>query len=359
MTSTTQTANRALWLSSYDEPLSIKELPIPEATTGTIVVRILAAPIVPYAYLAHTGKLAAFRLPLPYVPNPNAVGRVHAVGPDSVRLQPGDLVYVDATVRARDDPNVWRDGSLQQFQKLPLENAYPLNEHWLLRELGYPAPLLQAIAYYSVAAGAVMEAADVRAGETVVVGPSGGTFGGLAVEVALALGASVVALGRSEAKLSAMRDTLAAGDRFKYVVMTGDDGADAQAIIKATPDGAGADVYNDWSPAELAGPPYLAAAAQTLRRNGRVVLSGGTHGNLTIPYDLAMLKDLKIVGKWMCAPATLHRLIRMIERGALRIGEESGSRLKVFSLEEHHEAVEYARVNGGWRSYTAIAPNEA
>lgn len=377
MGSITPLVNRAVWLSSFTEPPSIIDLPVPEANAGTVVIRVLAAPIVPYTQLVHAGKIAALNLTLPLVPNPNAVGRVHAVGPDAVRLKPGDLVYIDATVRGRDDPSVmimaghhggegpegrklmqgeWRDGSLQQFQKVPLENVYPLDEQRLLGELGYSPALLQSIAHYSVAAGAILEAADVKIAETVVVGPCAGSFGGLAVELALTLGANVIGLGRSESKLRDMKEKLN-HPRFSYVVMTGDDDADTAAILRATPNGKGADVVSDWSPGFVENPPFLFAAARTLKTRGRVVLSGGTPSNIQVPYTLTVHKDLTVKGKWMCSRQTLEYLIQIIEQGQLKIGVDSGTKLAVFSLDEHHDAYEHAAKHGAWRNYTVVAPN--
>ncbi|TDZ25970.1 Alcohol dehydrogenase 1 [Colletotrichum orbiculare MAFF 240422] len=367
--------NRALWLASYKEPAKVIDLPIPEAPTGTVVVKILASPIVPYTHLVHAGKFEQMNMPCPYVPNPNAVGRVHAVGPDAVKVKKGDLVYVDATTRGRDDAGKmimighigghgeegkkltqeWRDGSLQQYQKVPLENVYLLDEK-RLSEHGYDPAALQSIAHYSVAAGALLEAADVKVAETVVIGPSGGSFGGLAVEVALTAGANVIALGRSESKLAAMREKIG-HPRLKTVVMTGNDDTDAANILAATPNGAGAEIYNDWTPGELKNPPYLNAALRVLKREGRIILSGGASETLTIPYASFGIRNLKLQGKWMCSRSTLEQLIRMIEGGQLRIGKESGSELTVFPLEKHQEAIEHARVNGGWRNYTVIAPN--
>ncbi|KAM6514641.1 hypothetical protein FSOLCH5_008882 [Fusarium solani] len=370
--------NRALWLSSFDDPPTLIDLPIPDATAGTVVVRILAAPIVPYTQLVHSGKLPQLNLSLPLVPNPNAVGRIHAVGPDAVRLKPGDLVYVDATIRGRDDPNVmimmghhsgegtegkklmqgeWRDGSLQQYQRAPLENVYKLDEQKLLKQWGYSPAILQSIAHYSVAGGAIIEAADVKVAETVIIGPSGGSFGGLAVEVALTSGANVIALGRSEDKLIAMKEKLN-NPRFSYVVMTGDNEIDTAAILAQTPNGAGADVVNDWTPGALKTAPFLTAAAGALKRKGRVVLSGGTPGHLEIPYHVIVHKDLQIMGKWMCEKSTLNKLINMMESGNLKVGVESGTEVAIFSLEQHEEAIDHAAKNGAWRNYTVIAPND-
>ncbi|KAL7758377.1 hypothetical protein ACKLNR_012904 [Fusarium oxysporum f. sp. zingiberi] len=371
-------ANRALWLSSYSKPLQIIDFPVPEAAMGTVVVKILAAPIAPYTHLLHTGQLPQMNVQPPYVPNANAIGRVHAVGPDAVLAKPGDLVYVDSTARARDDPDnvmimighlggagnggqklmkAWRDGSLQQYQKVPLENIYPLDEQRLVGELGYDPAELLSIAYYCVPAGSLLEAADLKTAETVIVGPSGGNFGGLAVEIALTIGCNVVALGRSVSKLAEMQRKLNDNPRLKTVVMTGDSATDTAAILAATPKGAGADVYNDWSPGELKNPPFLNAALCALKSEGRVILSGGASETLTVPYAELVFRNLKLQGKWMCGRSTMLQLIRMIEGGQLRVGRESGSEIRVFTLDKHDDATSFARENGGWRKYTVIAPN--
>ncbi|KAK2601484.1 hypothetical protein N8I77_010932 [Diaporthe amygdali] len=380
MPSSEHVTNRGLWIESFSQPLRIVPLPFPSATTGSVVTQILASPIPSYAQLVHNGTIKLPNFPLPCVPNPNAIGRVHAVGNDAVRVKPGDLVYIDSTVRGRDDPNVmimsghiggqlvagkkliqgeWRDGTLQQYHKSPLENVYLLNEERLCVELGYSTSMLAAIPFYAVAAGAILEAADVRVAETVVIGPSGGAFGGLAVEIALAIGANVIALGRSEAKLEAMKIKLGSPPQLKCVVMTGDVEADIAAILQKTPNSAGAEVYNDWTPAELKGPaPYLSAAVRVLKREGRVVLSGGSSADLPVPYVFVGMQDIQIKGKWMCSKKTIEQVIRMIEQGRLRIGLESGSELAEFTLDQHEKATEHARKYGGWRNYTVFVPNQ-
>lgn len=380
MASSDQITNRGLWIESFSEPLKIVTLPVPSATTGSVVTQVLASPIPSYAHLVHNGTLELPNFPLPCVPNPNGVGRVHAVGNDAVRVKPGDLVYIDSAIRGRDDPDVmimsghiggqldagkkliqgeWRDGTLQQYHKSPLENIYPLDERRLCGELGYSISMLAAIPFYAVAAGAIIEAADVKVAETVVVGPSGGAFGGLAVEIALAVGANVIALGRSEEKLEAMRTKLGSPPQLSYVVMTGDIETDTAAILQQTPNSSGAEVYNDWTPGELAGPaPYLSAAVRVLKRGGRVVLSGGSSANLPVPYSFVGMQDIQVKGKWMCNKKTLEQIIRMIEQARLRIGLESGSELAEFALDQLDQATEHAKKNGGWRNYTVLLPNK-
>ncbi|KAI8263953.1 Glutamyl-tRNA(Gln) amidotransferase subunit A [Colletotrichum sp. SAR 10_98] len=332
------------------------------------------------------GKLPALNLTPPLVPNPSGIGRIHDVGPDAVRLKKGDLVFIDGLIRARDDANValmpghmtgghpntsfpvpiprpqklmrgvWRDGSWQRYQKVPLEVCFLLDEKRLFGDLGYNAAVLHTIAHYAVAAGALLEAARVKTAEVVVVGPSGGSFGGSAVEIALAVGAEVIALGRSEGKLAAMREKLA-NPRLKTVVMTGDDQVDAAAILRATPNSKGADVFNDWTPGELATPPYLSAAVLAMKQSGRIVLSGGAGDKCRLPYGLLILKNIQLIGKWMYEHQTLVQVINMITQEQLRIGQESGTEITTFGLDGHEDAVEHARKHGGWRSYTVIEPD--
>ncbi|KAF6844629.1 isopropanol dehydrogenase [Colletotrichum musicola] len=369
--------NLALVLPSFGAPLEKVELPIPEATTGTVVTRVLAAPVLPYTHLAHAGLLPQLSLKPPLIPNSAGIGRVHAVGPDAVRLKPGDLVYVKAQVEARDDPRTrivighiggsgprekklmegeWKDGAFQQYQKVPLENCFLLNENRLCKELGYTPAVLQSLTMYAISAGAVIEAADLKPAETIVIGPSGGTFGGLALEISLALGANVIAIGRNEEKLAAMHKRIN-HPRLQYVAMTGNDEVDSKAILEKTPDGAGAEVYNDWTPGELPSPVYLAAASSVLKSEGRIVLSGGTMGGLGgINYAEAVFKDLQIIAKWVCHRKTLEQVIGMITQGLLRIGAESGTVTREFTLDEAEEAKEYARNCGGWRHYTVLSP---
>ncbi|KAF2847235.1 hypothetical protein T440DRAFT_521012 [Plenodomus tracheiphilus IPT5] len=174
----------------------------------------------------------------------------------------------------------WRDGALQQYYSVPLENVFVLNETRLLKELKYTPAELTATIVYMVAAGALIEAANIKIGETVVIGPSGGSFGGAAIEVALAMGANVVALGRNEEKLMTMKERLGKPDRLQFVAMTGHVDKDSAAIRKATPGGAGFEVYTDWTPGEDVEPLYLPAAALAIKGNGRIVMSGSASGTL-------------------------------------------------------------------------------
>lgn len=374
---TTPLRNRALWLSSFDKPLELVDLPVPTATPGSAVVKVLNTVVFPYAEEIHNGTLTVYNLHLPLVPHPSSIGRIHAVGPDAVSAKPGDLVFVPAPVSARDDPEVsiiqghhggegprgralmqgeWRDGALQQYQKVPLENILILDEARLCRQLGYTPADLHEISFYGMAAGSLCEAAGLRAGETVLIGPATGTYGGITSDMALALGANVIAIGRNRTHLEGLARKLGHHERFSYVVMTGDDAADAAAIMKASPQGRGVEVYNDWAPAAVDGSPFFSAAIQTVRPEGRAILSGAPSGHIRVPYTLVMHKNIRIIGKVIVSRGGLEQTIKMVELGLLKLGKRGGSTHDVYSLQDHHEAFVKAK-SCGFRVYTDIAPN--
>ncbi|KAH6701325.1 hypothetical protein BKA64DRAFT_585171 [Cadophora sp. MPI-SDFR-AT-0126] len=378
MGSSTPNTNRGVWLSSYSTRAKVIDLPMPQAGPGSAVIEVLASLITPFSKYIHDGSLAVYNLTLPLVPNPGNIGRVQSAGPDSVYLKPGDLVYYNPWIKARDDPTVsiiqghhggegpsgaklmtgeWRDGSLQQYQKVPLEGLFVLDEARLCGELGYQPAELKEISLQSMVYAALVEAGSLQAGDTVIIGPATGTFSSIAVEVALILGANVIALGRSEEKLGQLRQKLGNPDRLKYVAMTGDNDVDSAAILKATPSGAGAEIFNDWSSGSLHSPPYFSAAFRAVKQDGRVVLSGAPSGTIEIPYTLAMHKNIKIQGKLMANRGAIESTIKLITSGVLKVGRKGGAEVSIFNIDQFGEAEDFAAKHGGWKNYTYITPN--
>lgn len=93
---------RAAVLRSFGSPLEVASLPEPEPGAGEVVVDVVAAPVLSYAREVFSGA-REYPLLAPLVPGCGAVGRVRAAGPDRTRLQAGEWVFCDPTVRSRDD----------------------------------------------------------------------------------------------------------------------------------------------------------------------------------------------------------------------------------------------------------------
>ncbi|KAK8090372.1 GroES-like protein [Apiospora hydei] len=384
--------HQALILTSTEIGLELKTVPTPTPGRGTVLVRVEAASVISYHRDIFSGA-RNYPLPSPtqdgglgFAGGFSAVGRVAAVGPDATLLAPGQLVFADCVIRARDDParvfylvgvsagdtdgsrhlanRVWRDGATSPC---PLENCLPLDEHRLCGQLGYSAADLAYASYLGVAFGGLR---DIRLepGETLVVCPATGGFGGAGVLTAVAMGARVLAMGRNEAELARLRArvavTFTAGNScVETVRITGDAEADAQALVAAA-GGAPVDAVLDLTPPQAAGnSTHLRGAMRALRRGGRVSLMGMTadFGDRAIAA-----KNLTLKGKVMYEREDLVQFVKMLEAGLFphnvqggNSGKVEGNRFvdtMVFRLDQAKEALDAAAEHTGLGIHVVFTP---
>ncbi|KAF2236440.1 NAD(P)-binding protein [Viridothelium virens] len=370
--------HRALHVTSYDTPPAVTSLPLPTPSPGTALVRILATQIISYSRSVYSSTGRAYPFPLPLTAGYSGIGRIAACPGDSVALQRGQLVHVDCVVRARDDPSAiflagvhqghsqrsaqlmeanWRDGCAAEFAAFPIENLMPLDEKRLLGKveeggLGYDLPRLSYISTLLVPYGGLADV-GVRPGETVVVAPATGGFGGAAVKVALAMGARVVAMGRNERELERMEGVFGR-ERVRGVRITGDVKGDAEMLkgVWGEPD-----VFFDISPPAASHSSHFKSALLSLRHAGRASLMGGQREDVQVPLRLVMVKDIMLKGKWMYERPAVAQLVKMVEAGVLGLGEKDGVDVKgTFTLEEWDKAFTVAEETNRPGSVTVITP---
>ncbi|OCK84337.1 isopropanol dehydrogenase [Lepidopterella palustris CBS 459.81] len=371
--------HKALVLSSFDKPISLETVPTPTATPGSAILRVLAAGLPAYARDIFTGKLP-YVLTLPQVLGPSCVARVIEVGPDAIVLKPGQLVFVDPTIAARDDSDCnfllglhggvteesqrlmresWRDGCYAEIVKAPLENCYILDEEVLIGKLGYKIHDLANLSCVLVPFGG-LEEAGVGAGKTVIVAPATGKFSGGAVLAALAMGAKVIAAGRNEQGLEKLKTFPGAAERLLTVKLVSDAVKDTAALLAAT-GGKGAQAYIDFSPPAAGAhgtPTHITACLNTLKRGGIAMFMGGIYSNVEVNYIGLMMRNITIKAKFMYERAQAKTLIKMIEFGNLRIGEGSGMTIGgTFGLEEIEKALDLAEKGKGWGGDVFVVPN--
>ena len=358
---------KAAVLRAFGQPLSIETLPEPVAGPGEVVVDVAAARMLAYAGEVFDGT-RNYALSLPVVPGPGGIGRVRALGPDATQLKVGDWIYLDPTVRSRDNvqaPDIllqgltapspgaqrlhahFHDGSFAERTRIPLENAKPLGAIEAA-EAGRWCALGTLLVPY----GGWL-AADLKAGETVVVNGATGAFGSAGVAVALAMGAGcVVATGRNE---SALRDVgQRFGARVRPVRMQGDEQADRARIVAAAP--GPVDVVLDLLP-PAATPAQVRTALLTVRPNGRVVLMGGVGmaggPGLELPYPWIMRNNITVRGQWMYPPDAPGRLVALVRSGLLPLDPFEAVE---FPLDRVNDAVVHAAANAGPFRMTILRP---
>ena len=358
---------KAAVLKAFGSPLVIETLPDPVVGTGEVVVDVVATGVIAYASEVFSGE-RKYMLELPVAPGPGGIGRVRALGPDATHLAVGDWVYCDPTVRSRDDAQVpdivlqgwtagsegglrlqrhFRHGSFAERMMVPTENAKPLGA---LEEAD--AGKWCTLGTFLVPYGGFL-AANLRAGETIVVNGATGTFGSAAVAVALAMGAGcVVGTGRNQQALEELARRF--GPRLRTVRMLGDEEQDRSRIRQAAP--GPIDCVLDLLP-PMASAQQVRTAVLAVRPYGKVVLMGGVGmaggAGLELPYRWIMRNCITIIGQWMYPPDAAIRLASLVRCGLLSLDHFE---ITEFGLHDVNEAVAHAAANSGPFTKTVIRP---
>jgi NADPH:quinone reductase-like Zn-dependent oxidoreductase len=277
-------------------------------------------------------------------------------------------VFCDPTVRSRDDvlsPDItlqgwsardagglrlqkhFRDGSWAGQMRTATENVKPIGAIDDKDAVSWCALGTLLVPY-----GGLL-AAELQAGETVLVSGATGNFGSAAVAVALAMGAAcVVAPGRNE---KALKDLVRRfGERVRPVKLGGKEDDDRERMKQAAP--GPIDCVLDIMPPSVS-TTTVRAALMTVRPYGRVVLMGGVGmlggAGLDLPYPWIMRSCITIRGAWMYPPEATIRLVGLIRSGLLRLDHFEAT---TFDLDHANDAVAHAAANGGPFRMTVIRP---
>lgn len=258
---------RAIVCEQYGPPedLVLKELPDPTPAPGTLVVRVRAAAVNFPDVLLIDGKYQ-LKIPAPFTPGSELAGDVIAVG-DGAPFQVGDRVVGTSFV-----------GGFAEQALVPAAavNAIPDG-------IDYAAAAGFGVTYRT-AYHALRSVAQVRAGDWVVVLGAAGGVGLAAVDLAVAMGAKVLAAASSPDKLEVCRQRGAAAT-VDY------DREDLKTRIREiTGDGAQAVL-------DPVGGTYAEPALRSLARGGRFITLGYAAGSIpAIPLNLVMLKGITVQG---------------------------------------------------------------
>jgi len=356
---------KAAVLNEFGSPLDIQTLPDPVLGTGEVIVDVIAAGVTSYAANVFNGS-RNYLLDLPVVPGPGGVGRVRATGPDSTRLNVGDWVFCDSTIRSRDDNpeqillgwtyrteaarplhTFYHHGAFAEQMLAPTENATRIGEIDAADAGRWTALGRLLVPFGGLIAG------DLKAGETIVVNGATGGFGGAGVAVALAMGAGkVVAAGRNGRALEDLARRF--GSRVRPVQMTGVEADDRRLIGEAA--GGPIDMVLDFLPRE-ASAAQVRAAALAVRLGGRVILMGGlrgAEGDLGLNYNWLMHNETTVRGVWMYRRDAIPRMAQMVRAGLIDLGQYQ---MTEFALDCANDAVAHAAANAGPFGLTVIRPD--
>jgi NADPH:quinone reductase len=277
------------------EVLRLEEVPTPRPGPGEVLVRIHAVGVNPVETYIRAGTYA--RLPaLPYTPGNDCAGVVEQVGSDVNEFKPGDRVYSGGSLAG---------STYAEFTLCKTAQVHPLPENVSFAQgaaMGTP---------YATAYRGLIQRADAKPGETVLVHGASGGVGTAAVQLARARGLRVFGTAGSDEGRKLAREQGAhevfdhrAPDHFEQ-------------IMKAT-GGRGVDVI-----VELVANVNLGKDLTILAKGGRVAIVG-SRGRVEIDPRDTMQRDVDLRG--MVLPNTppaeltsIHAaLVAGLENGTLR-----------------------------------------
>lgn len=257
------------------------------------------------------------RFPLPMILGCDGAGVVSALGVgvddvavgDEVVLAPGHSCGACAACsEGRDNLcakygilGETRDGTNAEFITVPRANVITKPATLSFAEAA-SMPLVFLTAWTML-----VERAQLRAGETVLVLAAGSGVGSAAVQIARLFGATIIATASTEAKRRAALELGA-----HHAVDHGKDGWGKEVF--ALTGKQGVDIAF-----EHVGAATFAHSLRALRRGGRLVTCGATTGN-EVALDLRPLffKSLSVLGSTMGSRGTVHRILQLAGEGRLK-----------------------------------------
>ena len=187
---------------------------------------------------------------------------------------------------------------------------------------------------------------DLRPGETIIIAPATGSFGRMAVNIALSMGARVIAMGRNRVALHELAKSDA---RIEAVPITEDWQGDLRSLQSFGP----IDAYFDISPPEASSSTHFKSSLLSLRNSGRASFMGGLNGDLTIPIKAVVSRDLQLRGKWMYSRQNVKSLMKLIEIGLLKL---DGRKVEKFALDDWEKGFDLAAKMSGTDKTAIIVP---
>ena len=264
---------RAVLVSAFGavEGVGLADVADPTPRPGEVLVDIHAAPV-NFVDLLVIGGTYQFRPELPFTPGKGPAGVISAVGPGVTHLAVGDRVLAMAEI-----------GGYAERVAVAQSQCYPLPPAMSFIEA---ASLSLA---YDTAWFALRERGRLQPGETALVLGASGAVGLAAVQLAKAMGATVLAgIARMEKALEVRR----AGADAVIDLSRSDLRDSLRAEVHAATAGRGADVVVD----PLGGDPFD-AALRAMAWRGRCVVVGFAAGRIpVVKANYLLVKNIEVSG---------------------------------------------------------------
>jgi len=249
------------------QALKWTELPTPTPGAEEVRIRIQAASL-NFPDLLIVQNKYQMKPALPFVPGSEYAGVIEAVGSEVKHLKVGQTVACLSGT-----------GGFATHTLAPAKLCLPLTPSFNAVDAA------AFIMIYATSYHALVDRAELKAGETVLILGAAGGVGSSAIQIAKAVGAKVIAAASTDEKCALCRQ-LGADEVINYT------NGDFREQIKALTQGKGPDVIYDPVGGEFSEPAFRSIAWR-----GRYLVVGFAAGPIpALPWNLALLKGASIVG---------------------------------------------------------------
>lgn len=317
--------------------VAVREVPAPELAAGKVLIDVGAVAI---CGTDRNAIAVGQGFPVPRVLGHEVAGTIREIAPDvETPLRVGDRVTVETDAYLCGECEYCRreeynrcpyrlgigttvDGGLADQLVMPVSTLHKLPDGLSMAAGSLSEPL-------AVAVHGVVEQSPSLAGEVVVViGP--GAIGLLCAQVARAVGATVVLVGRSR-----HADKFALARRLGIAHTVDSETEDLAAVVEKLTDG-----YGAHSVFECSGADGVLENVHTLvRKGGRIVLLAFFHHPPSVDVDKLINNELELVGSRGKRASSFRTALRMVEAGQVDLEPVIGARLPLDEWEKGIELV--------------------
>ena len=301
------------------EVLRVEDVPQPTPEPGEVLLRVRAIAVNRSLDCEVRSRPGAFGpIPMPHIPGSGPAGEVAGLGEGVQECQPGDRVVSinvlwcgvcrpclrgqnNACVRARIQ-GVHTQGGYAEFVLAPARNLIRLPGDLSFEEA------TAMITHAPTAWHLLIDRAQLRPGETVLILAAGGALGTVGIQVAKFAGARVIAAAGADWKLQKARD-LGADEVVNYRTTKM-----SEAVMRLT-DGQGVDVVFE----NLSVPELWTESLASAGMLGRVVTCGALGGGVVETNMRGFyVKHLSLLGSRTAPRSQVQEVYRLAGEGKLR-----------------------------------------
>jgi acryloyl-coenzyme A reductase len=326
------------------DALRLETLPDPTPRRGQIVVRVAQCGVCFHDVVVRNGTLKA-GIAMPLILGHEVAGTVVATGPEVRDFSAGDRVATTQRAhvcgrcrycRGGREPlcaesvflgDTELNGGYAEYVAIDADAVVPIPEGVGFRDASIASCAI-GTAYHAVAVGQASPA------DTILITGASGGVGLHAVQIARAVGATVIATSTSPERATILREAGA------HQVVLHARGEDFSGLIRDLTGGDGVEVAID-----TVGTPVFQAVRRSLARGGRWVMVGQLTGDFVAfnPAQL-FLKGISMLSATSVTREELRRCLRLLARGTIRAMLDES--LPLSAAAEAHRRLEAGATSG-------------